>query len=238
MASKSTFDTASFIFEVKVSRWRFALGERPITMSAFHDYFSFIYISVIITIHTMSASRTPGSMRGAQIGLGVVAIILSILVVAHPGITLVTITIVLAITLMVVGIFEIISGIFAMGTNRSRWGSVGLGVLALFISGMALTFPISAIAFVIVLFAVALLFIGIADIVRGVGDKYSSGWVRAFNIGAGALAIVLSGFVMFSPLYGAILLSLMLGIALLIIGIQIIVSGISGRSVISRGMER
>lgn len=186
----------------------------------------------------MSESKSPGWMRGAQIGLGVIAIILSILVVAHPGITLVTITIVLAITLMVVGIFEIISGIFAMGANKSRWGSVGLGVLALIISGMALAFPISAIAFVIVLFAVALLFIGIADIVRGVGDKYSSGWVRAFNIGAGALAIVLSGFVMFSPLYGAILLSLMLGIALLIIGIQIIVSGISGRSMLSRGMER
>lgn len=148
-------------------------------MNALHDYFSFIYIDVIITINTLSASRSPGWMRGAQIGLGVVAIILSILVVAHPGITLVTITIVLATTLMVVGIFEIISGIFAMGTNRSRWGSVGLGVLALIISGTALTFPIAAIAFVIVLFAVALLFIGITDIVRGVGDKYSSRSVRA-----------------------------------------------------------
>jgi hypothetical protein len=42
IASKSTFDTASFIFEVKVSRRRFAPGERAITMSAFRDYFSFI----------------------------------------------------------------------------------------------------------------------------------------------------------------------------------------------------
>ena len=150
-----------------------------------------------------------------------------------------TITIILATTLMVVGIFEIIIGIFAMGTNRSRWGSVGLGSSLLSSPGMALTFPIAVIAFVIVLFAVALLFIGIADIVRGVGDKYSSGWVRAFNIErTGALTIVLSGFVMFSPLYGALLLSLMLGIALLIIGIQIIVSGISGRSMLSRGIER
>jgi uncharacterized membrane protein HdeD (DUF308 family) len=51
------------------------------------------------------------------------------------------------ITLMVVGIFEIISAIFAMDANRSRWGSVGLGVLALILSGIALAFPISAIAF-------------------------------------------------------------------------------------------
>jgi uncharacterized membrane protein HdeD (DUF308 family) len=176
----------------------------------------------------MNESKSPGWMRGAQIGLGVIAIILSILVIAHPGITLVTIIFAVVITLMVVGIFEIISGIFATGANRSRWGSVGLGVLALIISGIALAFPISAIAFVIILLAVALLFIGISDVMLGVGDKYSPGWARAFNIGAGALAIVLSSFVMVFPLYGVVLLSLILGIALLIIGIQIIAVGVTG----------
>ena len=43
----------------------------------------------------MNESRTPGWMRGVQIGLGVIAIILSILVLVHPGITVVSIIIVI-----------------------------------------------------------------------------------------------------------------------------------------------
>jgi uncharacterized membrane protein HdeD (DUF308 family) len=62
----------------------------------------------------------------------------------------------------------------------------------------------------------------------GVGNKYSPGWARAFNIGAGAITIILSSFVMVFPLYGVALLSLILWIALLIIGIQIIAVGVSG----------
>jgi uncharacterized membrane protein HdeD (DUF308 family) len=189
----------------------------------------------------MSESKSPGWMRGAQVGLGVIAIILSIYVIAYPGIAVVTIIIILAIVLMVIGIFEIITGIFALGANRSRWGSVGLGVLALIISGIALAFPVGATAFVIILLAIALLFIGISRVIRGVGDKHSRGWARGFSIGVGALAIVLSGMIMVSPHFGAALVGLILGIALLILGIEIIVSGISGRKMSmmpSRGMER
>lgn len=188
----------------------------------------------------MNESRTPGWMRGVQIGLGAIAIILSILVLANPGITVVSIIIVIGVILMVVGIFEIITGIFGLGANRSRWGSVGLGILALIIAGITLTFPVHTTYFVLVLLAIALLFIGIARIIRGVGDKQSRGWARGFSIGAGVIAIALSGLIMFSPLYGAILVSFILGIALLIIGIEIIASGISGRKMQMPGrkMER
>jgi uncharacterized membrane protein HdeD (DUF308 family) len=195
---------------------------------------------MLLSYNAMSESRTPGWMRGAQIGLGVIAIILSILVLVHPGITVVSIIIIIGIILLVVGIFEIITGIFGLGANRSRWGSVGLGALALIIAGITLTFPVNTTVFVLVLLAVALLFIGIARIIRGVGDKQSHGWARGFSIGAGVIAIALSVLIMFSPVYGAILVSFLLGIALLIIGIEIIASGISGRKMQmpGRSMER
>ena len=136
----------------------------------------------------MSESKSPGWMRGAQIGLGIIAIILSLYIIAFPAITLVTIVYIIGIILLVVGIFEIITGIFGLGANRSRWGSVGLGILAMIIAGIALAFPTGATYFVIILLAVALLFIGISHVIRGVGDKRSRGWARAFSIGAGALS--------------------------------------------------
>ncbi|HET7149092.1 MAG TPA: DUF308 domain-containing protein [Candidatus Nitrosopolaris sp.] len=172
-------------------------------------------------------------MRAVQIGLGVIAIILSILVIVHPGITLFSIIYILGITLVVLGIFEIITGIFGLGANKSRWGTVGLGVLSLIFGSIAVGYPVHTAVFVVILLAIALLFIGISRIIRGVVDKQSRGWARGFSIGAGVIAIALFGLIMASPLYGAIfvsiLVSLILGIALLILGIEIIASGISGR---------
>ena len=130
----------------------------------------------------MNKSRSPGWMRAVQIGLGAIAIILSILVIVHPGITLFSIIYILGITLIVLGIFEIITGIFGLGANKSRWGTVGLGVLSLIFGSIAVGYPVHTAVFVIILLAIALLFVGIARIIRGVVDKQSRGWTRGFSI--------------------------------------------------------
>jgi len=188
---------------------------------------------MLSSYYAMNESRSPGWMRAVQIGLGAIAIILSILVIVHPGITLFSIIYILGIILIILGIFEIITGIFGLGANKSRWGTVGLGVLALIFGSIAVGYPVHTAVFVIILLAIALLFVGIARIVRGVVDKKSRGWARGFSIGAGVIAIALSGLIMASPFYGtilvSILVSLILGIALLILGIEIIATGISGR---------
>jgi uncharacterized membrane protein HdeD (DUF308 family) len=191
-------------------------------------------------MYVMSGTKSPGWMRAVQIGLGAIAIVLSIVVFVHPGVTLVSIIYIIGIVLLVVGIFEIITGIFGWGENRSRWGSVGLGILAMIIAGITLAFPVNTTYFVLVLLAIALLFVGIARIVRGLGNKQIGGGARAFSIGAGALAIIISGMIMVSPLFGAALVALILGVALIVIGIEIIVSGISGRQMRmpGRSMER
>ena len=59
--------------------------------------------------------------------------------------------------------------------------------------------------------------------------KQSPGWARGFSIGAGAFAIAISFLVMASPFAGAVFVSVFLGIALLIIGIEIIAVGETGR---------
>jgi uncharacterized membrane protein HdeD (DUF308 family) len=174
----------------------------------------------------LSETRQVGWKRYAEIGLGIIAIILSIAVFVRPGWTIVTIVYILGIILIIVGLEKIITGIFEGG--KSRWGTVGLGVLALIFGIIVVAFPTSTAIFAIILAGVGLLFAGISHVISGIGEKQSPGWVKGAKVGVGALAIVLSFFVMFSPFLGAVFLSLIIGVALLILGIEIIAVGIKG----------
>ena len=125
----------------------------------------------------MSETRQVGWKRYAEIGLGIIAIILSIAVFVRPGMTIVTIIYILGIILIIVGLEKIISGIFEGG--KSRWGIVGLGALALIFGIIVMAFPVSTAIFAIFLAGLGLLFVGISHIISGIGgDKQSPGWVR------------------------------------------------------------
>ena len=177
----------------------------------------------------MSETRQVGWKRYAEIGLGIIAIILSIAVFVRPGWTVLTIFYILGIILIIVGLEKIISGLFEGG--KSRWGTVGLGVLALIFGIIVMAFPGGTAVAAIIFAGVGLLFAGISHVISGLGEKQGPGWVRGAKVGVGALAIILSFFVMFSPFLGAALLSLIIGVALLILGIEIIAVGIKGSRV-------
>jgi uncharacterized membrane protein HdeD (DUF308 family) len=84
----------------------------------------------------------------------------------------------------------------------------------------------------IILLAIALLIDGIARVIHGIADKTSRSWLRMFRIAAGVIAIVLALVIIASPVIGAALVGILLGIALLIIiGIEIIARGVSGRKI-------
>ena len=117
----------------------------------------------------MGESKTPAWWRGVAIGLGALTIVLSILVFVHPGITVLSIIFILGIILIIVGIEKIISGIFI--TNKSRWGIIGLGILALIFGSIALGYPVHTAVFVIIMLGIALLLSGISHIVYGVERK-------------------------------------------------------------------
>jgi uncharacterized membrane protein HdeD (DUF308 family) len=119
----------------------------------------------------MADSKSPGWKRVALIGLGAIAIVLSILVLIHPGMTVVSIVYLAGVILIIVGIEKIVSGIFV--ANKSRWGTVGLGVLALIFGSIAVGFPVHTAVFVIIMLGIGLLFAGISHVVNGLGSKES-----------------------------------------------------------------
>ncbi|HKG86796.1 MAG TPA: DUF308 domain-containing protein [Nitrososphaeraceae archaeon] len=175
----------------------------------------------------MSSQKSPGWKRAAQIGLGALAIILAIIAIVFPGATVVSIVIILAIALLIVGIEKVISGIFFQ--HKSRFAAIGLGILVIILAIIALAFPVGATTVLILIIAFALMFDGFARIIQGFGDKQERGWIRGFYIGVGVLAVIISVMILVSPFFGAALAGLLIGIALLIIGIQVISAGIAGR---------
>jgi uncharacterized membrane protein HdeD (DUF308 family) len=176
---------------------------------------------------TVSETKSPGWLRAAQIGLGVIALIISIYILAYPVMTFVTLVLLLGVILFVVGIERIIQGIAAPG--RSRWGTVGLGILVLIISIIVMAFPTAVGVFLIILLAIGLLFDGIARVYHGATDRTRRRWSRIFSIVAGAIEIGVSIMIMVSPAIGAVVVGFLVGIALLIVGIEIIAAGVGGR---------
>jgi uncharacterized membrane protein HdeD (DUF308 family) len=151
-------------------------------------------------------------MRFAQIGLGIVAIILSAFILAFPGFTLITIALLLAVVLFVVGIERIITGLFLWG--KPRWTNIGLGVLVIVLSGISMAFPVATGIVLLIFLAYILLFDGKSRIIHGAAYKSSNKTSRIFSIVAGALSIALSVMIIASPFVGALFVSILLSISL------------------------
>jgi uncharacterized membrane protein HdeD (DUF308 family) len=177
---------------------------------------------------TETTTKSPGWKRAVQIGLGVLAIALAIYAIVYPGITLVTLVWILAIIFLIVGIEKVISGIF-VPRGGSRWGTIGLGILVIIMASIALAFPVGTTIALFLFLGLALLFQGIAMVIHGFGDKMQRGWVRGFSIGVGALAIIFGILMIISPFFGAVLAGFIIGIILIIVGIQLISAGVGGR---------
>jgi uncharacterized membrane protein HdeD (DUF308 family) len=176
---------------------------------------------------TLQTGTSPHWMRFAQIGLGILAIIVSGIAIAFPGLTFLWLVILISVVLFFVGIEKIITGIFI--AHKSRFATIGLGILTIILAGLAMAFPIAAAIVIIYFLGFALLFDGFARIIDGVTNKNNRGWVRGFLIGVGVLNVVISALILASPLFGVVFAGIMIGLSLLIVGIQMISAGVSGR---------
>ena len=177
-----------------------------------------------------SRQKSPNWLRYVQVGLGAISIILSIVILAFPGIAVYTIIQILSIALLIIGIERIATGIAPLPSRSSRIANIGLGALAIAVALAVISFPVFTAGLLVTLAAISLLFVGIARIVQGVRNKDAPGWSRGFIVGVGVLSIAVSLLVIAHPIsFGVVLLGFMISIALLINGIQMIALAIGGR---------
>ena len=109
--------------------------------------------------------------------------------------------------------------------GRSRWTSIGLGVLILILAGIAISYPSEAALLIIILIAIALLIIGATRIIEGLSRRHR-GFSRGFHLGVGILAVVIGIAILVLPSFGATLAGFIIAIGLLVIGIQMVITGI------------
>jgi len=174
--------------------------------------------------------ETPRGTRILQVVLGGIAIALSLGVIFNPGLGIATIALLLSATLLVVGIERVVTGFTQSNRSSklSKFGNISLGALVALLGITVLAFPIFATEVLVTLLAIGLLFIGIARIIHGLTDKNISKWSKGSLVGVGILSLAVSFVVFAYPALGVLLLTLVLGINLLIIGVQSVAYAISG----------
>ena len=116
----------------------------------------------------MNEMKAPGWLRALDIVFGLIAVILSVVVLAYQELAILTMIFVLSIVLLVVGIARIFGGIFATYLSGGmRAVNVGIGILALVLGAIALVYTDLTTQVMIYILSFALLLNGIARLVIG-----------------------------------------------------------------------
>jgi uncharacterized membrane protein HdeD (DUF308 family) len=203
----------------------------------------------------MIIRNLPTWFRLLQIGIGALSIVLSMLAIAYPGLAVFSIIVLISIVLLIIGIERVVTGMlsysrpysneqsmsssffssFFIRRRSSPFTNIGLGIIAVALAIIALAFPLIATGVLIALVSFGLMFNGIARIIQGMAVRYYetirgiSKWYKVLTIGVGVLSIILAIIIIVSPALGVFFLALVLSIALLINGIEMIILGITGR---------
>jgi len=165
--------------------------------------------------------KSPKWVRAAQIILGALAILFAIVALTNSGLTILLILI--AIILVLTGFEKTITGLFI--AHNLRFFTIGLGVLTIILAGLALTYPIAAARVLLLILGFSLMVDGFSRIADGLTNKSDKRLVRGFTIAVGILAIIISVGINIIPFWGKLFISKLIAIDLIIIGVQIIISG-------------
>ncbi|KAA9086747.1 HdeD family acid-resistance protein [Microbacterium radiodurans] len=183
----------------------------------------------MVTTSDSTGRTIARSFRIAFIIGGILSVVLGLLILIWPGRTAQVLTGIIAAYTIIAGLVYAAVGI-ASGSKRgwSRAGHVALGVFFVVVGVVAFA-NLAAFTISFALFLGAL--VGILWIVEGavslstIGHARNRGWTIAFAI----LSLIAGVMLLFSPLWGAIVLWWLLGISAVALGIANIVRGLSMR---------
>ncbi|WP_455285424.1 DUF308 domain-containing protein [[Eubacterium] cellulosolvens] len=99
------------------------------------------------------------------------------------------------------------------------------GIISIIVSFYVVARPAVALLTIAIFFAVALLFLGIARVARGVGSKNMSSWSRTLSVIVGLLALALALVTVVFPLLGDLTVAFLFAFGLLFTGIGSIAGG-------------
>jgi hypothetical protein len=106
--------------------------------------------------------------------------------------------------------------------------NIGIGAVVLFFAIITIAFPQNSIEFLVLIVGLALLFNGAIRIIDGIRKSFPSSSQRMFRIATGGICIVLAGFVLTNLQFGIFVVVVVMVVALVIQGAEILYAGIKG----------
>ena len=177
----------------------------------------------------MSINKAPGWLRAFDIIFGLIAVILSVVVLAYQELAILTMIFVLSLVLLVTGIARILTGVFAKYLSDGvRALNFGVGLVAIVLALVALLYTNLTTQVLIYILAFVLLLNGVARLVIGEFGKAFPKWLRAFFVVVGVLTVLLSAVVFVYSDFGFLALIILLSFTFMFNGIARIVQGITG----------
>jgi uncharacterized membrane protein HdeD (DUF308 family) len=150
-----------------------------------------------------------------------------ILAIIFPEGFVVTILVLFGIALLIIGILRLATAYSSHLGGSSRTANALIGVIAIVIGLIILFFPTFAVVTFAVLIGIGLLIYGIGRVLVG-GASNLSGGVRAANAVLGIIVAILGLVIIFVPAVGVFTYAFFVAIALILIGIDSLVSAALG----------
>ena len=118
-----------------------------------------------------SVEKSTGWLRGIQIGLGIITVILSIYALAFPAATALIVTIFVGIGLIFNGCARIVEGISGKHSGWAKLFLIGVRILSIVICTVVLASPLFGVVFVGLIITIGLLITGIQMIAVGAAGR-------------------------------------------------------------------
>ena len=177
----------------------------------------------------MSLDEYPNWIRGLDVFIGLVTVLVGAWVLFSPDLVEATLVITVAFGLFLIGVVRFGKGISISGLTMSSRamkiisgiGAIGLSLLSFVFSSLTVTFLITLLTFAIIL-------AGLSRIVVGYGEKSSSTWMRWTNILGGGIVFFFGFFAAIFSGLGFFTLRLALSLVFIVLGIVRIVAASKG----------
>jgi len=175
----------------------------------------------------MSGATTgrPVALRAFHVILGLITIAAAFVILAEPGLGILTLVLILSLALLVLGVSRLARGLsHHLFTKRHRALDVIAGVLSIILGLVVLADPVLGASTLVLLLAFAAMIYGITTIVLGGLATRLPKWSRGFLVITGIVSVIFSFVVLDFPALGALTLVVMLTVSFLVSGIESIVS--------------
>ncbi len=172
--------------------------------------------------------RQPAWLRVAEIIAGIIVLILAVYVILNPNVAISLLRLILGIGLIILGLSLLVSG---AGARTARMGgrvlTVILGIIVIALGVAAIVYTNFGSDLLLIIFAVGLLLNSIGRIAFA---GYAAGaglpsWLRGSSMILGIIALIIAILVIVFPSLGFGLLVLLVALALLLLGIELVVAG-------------